>query len=204
MPSNLYCRHFLKQLGSPNSNTKLYNSILALQNEIVINCPSNNKVLGIVSVEDELYSAAIAKALVEFYEIHEEKTLLLNVNMHNDIMPIVFEGKDYQVLEKMTLGKTSKEGFAIYKTLGLEEFSSEVLHSEEFKAYMQKVREHYDHVVLMLPPIPEYRDVLLLKDVMDCAVLITKRDRTEVSKIYECVNFLKKNEIPLATISVVK
>lgn len=197
-------RRFLNRFGTVKNNKKLYNSVLALQNEIVIHHPSSNKVVGVLGIEEELYGVALAKSLAEFYEMHGEKVLLLNVNMHDDIMPVVFNEVEYQVLEKFDAVKFNKDEKIVYKTLGLQEFSSDVLSSEQFGEFMQKAKDHYDHIVLMIPPIGEYRDVLLLKNVIDCAVLTTKRNKTEVSKICEYVNFLKRNAVPLASISFIK
>ena len=61
-----------------------------------------------------------------------------------------------------------------------------ILHSARFEELLTKLKEEYDNIILLLPPMQAYSDAMIVADKVDGMVLVAevgKSKRTDVATV---------------------
>ena len=185
------------------SNKKLYNSIVKLQNDLVVYANTYPKVIAIVSPFDRVYNSLMAKSIAEVYAHNNKKTLLIDLDMHTPTMDKLFKLENEKSIldiayknDKNAINKVSDNLDVILARV--ETYQANFLVSNEFKQALMQLKDLYDHIVVILPPILDNQDILLIKEYLDVVLLVSKKDETTIKEINKAVRFIKINRINFA------
>ncbi|MCH5180073.1 MAG: hypothetical protein J1F32_02525 [Erysipelotrichales bacterium] len=193
--------YFNDAVNNVIANEKLYNSIIKLQNELVVFMNRQPKVVAIVAPRDRRHSSLMAKAVSEVYAFNNEKTLLMDLDMHEPTINKLYNLDSEKSLIDLVQEDPKEMALKINEYLDVvvsktETYQAKFLVSNEFKDIMSKLKDGYDHIIVVLPPVLENQDVLLLNDSLDAVVLVTKKNETIIKDIKSSINFLKSNKLP--------
>ena len=192
--------HFYAAVNNIINNDKLYNSIIKLQNELVMLLNHEPKVVAIVAPIARSHSSLMAKAISEVYAHNNEKTLLIDLDMHEPTLDKIYNLNCDESAENSN-ENTNKAPIKINDYLDVaishtKVYQAKFLVSDEFKKTIELARTNYNHVIILLPPVLENHDILLLKNELDAIVLSTKKEETLIKDIEKSIEFFKINKLP--------
>lgn len=182
-------------------NKKLYDGIAKLQNDIAMYSDGKNKMIAITAPNNHLHSVLLAKSLATFFQNQDEKVLLLNMNMDENLT----EYDDLLDAKVVDLKNVSFEenGLTIH-TLEKSNKSAEVLFSPLFKEYIEKANKTFDRIVIVVPPVNSHCDILAIKEYIDSSTVVAVKDETLLVDILKANDFIKENNIPFKGITLLK
>lgn len=199
-----------KNLLNVNNNDELFAAITTLQNEI--NVGFDTKVIAVTSIKNDALAAAFGKALSDAYVKNESSALIIDANMYNPQLEGLLE-----------LGDASKSDLVVedgsvvggYKLFNLSPKNAVVCIDKQVYpgvAYKNKAihkiikdnEKSYEHFIVLVPSIKDHKELVLLSDVVDAVVLVTKRSATKKQHIFDAVRFCELNKLPLAKTVVIK
>lgn len=185
------------------NNEKLYNSIIKLQNELVVLMNREPKVVALVTPKTSMHSSLMAKAISEVYASNNEKTLLIDLDLHEPTIDKLYNLNCDKSIADMTIENAKDVVVKINDYLDvvvsqIKTYQAKFLASNDFKNVIMSLKENYEHIVVVLPPVLENQDILLLKESVDAVVLTTKKNETKIKDIKESIAFLKVNKLPYA------
>lgn len=196
---------FIEKCNLFEDNAKLKQSVLNMYNGLATFGNNNNQTIAITSIANNIYSVSIAIALYKLFVEKQESTLLLNLDMHNEILkeeiftPLntIFTDVGDKV-DEMLDGKP--------KTLALSsnDFVADVLKSEALNKIITKAKQNYRRIIIIVNNIDETKDMFLLKDIIDTSTIVVKRNNTLLKSIFDNVEFIKENHIPFSGITYIK
>lgn len=196
---------FIEKCNLFEDNAKLKQSVLNMYNGLATFGNNNNQTIAITSIANNVYSVSIAIALYKLFVEKEESTLLLNLDMHNEILkeevfaPLntVFADVNDKVDEMM-------DGKSKALALSSKDFASDVLKSDTLNKIITKAKKNYRRIIIIVNNIDETKDIFLLKDIIDTSTIVVKRNNTLLKSIFDNVEFIKENHIPFSGITYIK
>lgn len=196
---------FIEKCNLFEDNAKLKQSVLNMYNGLATFGNNNNQTIAITSIANNIYSVSIAIALYKLFVEKQESTLLLNLDMHNDILkeeifaPLntIFTDVGDKV-DEMLDGKSKA------LALSSNDFVADVLKSETLNKIITKAKQNYRRIIIIVNNIDETKDIFLLKDTIDTSTIVVKRNNTLLKSIFDNVEFIKENHIPFSGITYIK
>ncbi len=196
---------FIEKCNLFEDNAKLKQSVLNMYNGLATFGNNNNQTIAITSIANNIYSVSIAIALYKLFVEKQESTLLLNLDMHNDILkeeifaPLntIFTDVGDKV-DEMLDGKSKA------LALSSNDFVADVLKSEALNKIITKAKQNYRRIIIIVNNIDETKDMFLLKDTIDTSTIVVKRNNTLLKSIFDNVEFIKENHIPFSGITYIK
>lgn len=196
---------FIEKCNLFEDNAKLKQSVLNMYNGLATFGNNNNQTIAITSISNNVYSVSIAIALYKLFVEKEESTLLLNLDMHNEILkeeiftPLntIFTDVGDKV-DEMLDGKPKA------LALSSNDFVADVLRSEALNKIITKAKQNYRRIIIIANNIDETKDMFLLKDIIDTSTIVVKRNNTLLKSIFDNVEFIKENHIPFSGITYIK
>ena len=197
----------IDSLLNVKDNDELFEMLTTLQNEISVGF--NTNVVAITGIKGEELTAAFAKAFGEAYGLNGSETLLVDANLYNpSLIKLLNAGEDEGDIEVSDKDQQYKITYIDDKLSALA-LNKQIYPSELFKSgLIQKaIKEHideYKHFVIIVPEIKNHKEVFLLKDIIDSIVLLTFKDITRKKDIFDAIQFMRANELPLAKTVLLK
>lgn len=196
---------FIEKCNLFEDNAKLKQSVLNMYNGLATFGNNNNQTIAITSIDNNIYSVSIAIALYKLFVEKQESTLLLNLDMHNEILkeeiftPLntIFTDVGDKV-DEMLDGKPKA------LALSSNDFVADVLKSEALNKIITKAKQNYRRIIIIVNNIDETKDMFLLKDIIDTSTIVVKRNNTLLKSIFDNVEFIKENHIPFSGITYIK
>ena len=196
---------FIEKCNLFEDNAKLKQSVLNMYNGLATFGNNNNQTIAITSIANNIYSVSIAIALYKLFVEKQESTLLLNLDMHNEILkeeiftPLntIFTDVGDKV-DEMLDGKPKA------LALSSNDFVADVLKSEALNKIITKAKQNYRRIIIIVNNIDETKDMFLLNDIIDTSTIVVKRNNTLLKSIFDNVEFIKENHIPFSGITYIK
>ena len=204
-------RDALDYLSHVNSDASLFENLTKLQNEI--NVYFDTKVLAVTSVDDDVLAAAFAKALADTYGMNGSAALIIDANLYNPSLEdyiqkhsntdtITIAEKNEMLSgynRKLALGGNVKTVCLDKQTYPGNTYKDRAVHN-----IIESSKNGYEHIIVLVPSVKEHQDVVLLKDIINSAIVVTKRNVTKKEDIYNAIQFFRINELPLAKTILIK
>ena len=204
-------RNNLDYLSQVNSDDSLFENLTALQNEI--NVYFDTKVLAVSSIDDDVLAAAFGKALADAYGRNGSKTLVIDANLYNPSLEAYVEkhskGDTITIAEKSeTLSGSNREtpllGNVKIISLDKQIYPGNAFKEKAVHKLIENNKGDFEHIVVLVPSIKEHKDIVLLSDIINSALLVVERNVTKKEDIFNAIQFFKVNELPLAETVVIK
>ena len=186
--------------------SELFTRLTALQNEININ--HDTKIVAVTSINSDYLTAAFAKALADTYALNRSSALIIDANLYNPCLYgltkqyIGVESSDSSLSGIVKINRLNEKVTTICidkQVYPTDTFKSGVIHN-----LIKEYSGPFDHVILLVPALKEHKEVVLFKDVINSVLLVTQRNVTKKKDIYESLQFLATNNIPVAKTIVLK
>ncbi len=196
---------FIEKCNLFEDNAKLKQSVLNMYNGLATFGNNNNQTIAITSIANNVYSISMAIALYKLFVEKEESTLLLNLDMRNEVLkdevfaPLNITYADVNVkVDEMLDGKSKA------LALSSNDFVADVLKSEALNKIITKAKKNYRRIIIIVNNIDETKDIFLLKDIIDTSTIVVKKNSTLLKSIFDNVEFIKENHIPFSGITYIK
>lgn len=198
-------------LSNFRKESPLFEKFISLQNEI--NVTHDTKVIAVTSIENDLLTAAFANAFALTYSYNDSKALIIDANMYNPSLKEVLcqsKSSDCIVSENNdTKSRLDHETIVINEKLDALCFDKQIYPGNVFKSkaiqdIIKKESNKYEHFIILVPSINDHKEVVLLKDILESIILITRKDITKKKDIYEAIAFFKMNELPIAKTIIIE
>ena len=181
---------FIEKCNLFEDNAKLKQSVLNMYNGLATFGNNNNQTIAITSIANNIYSVSMAIALYKLFGEKEESTLLLNLDMHNEILKEeVFAPLNTTYADVNDKVDEMLDGKSKVLALSSNDFVADVLKSEALNKIIAKAKT---------------KDIFLLKDIIDTSTIVVKRNSTLLKSIFDNVEFIKENHIPFSGITYIK
>ncbi len=131
------------------------------------------------------------------------KTLLLDTDLRKPRIHSVFGQKRFPGLTDYFFGQTQFEGVLrqspvnnlYYITSGtIPPNPSEILGSPQMEAFMKRLRNEFDYVILDSPPLIAVTDSEILARLVDGSIIVTSANFTEIELMEKAVDVLKQDQ----------
>ena len=200
----------IENLLKVKTNKDLLKGLTFMQNDVTVGF--NTKVIAITSLGDDDLAAAFAKAFGDVYSLNNASYFIIDANLYNPCLNKVLglQNDDSSFLELRD--GTSRENVrgifpnAKNKIVSMDKsiYPSDVYKN---KAVHQIVNENislFDHIIIIVPSIKKYKEIILLKDILGAVLLITQRNKTKKEDVFNAIQFCQDNQLPLAKTIIVK
>ncbi len=170
-----------------------------LQNEISVEY--NTKVLVVTSIDEDDIAAVFAKAMSEAYLANGSNVLLIDANLYNPLLKTYIQGSEgsSEGTDIQSLGE--KNGAVFMKK---ETYPSIVYKSGCIEQLIKDNSEKYEHIIVLVPSIKEHKEIVLLRDVIDSVLLVTRRNVTKKGDIFYALSFCAEEKIPVSKTVILK
>ena len=193
-----------------NGKESVLDSITVLQNEI--NVGYNTKVIAVTSIENDALAAGFAKAMSDGYVRNSSSALIIDANMYNPKLSELLKlenGKEDDLLVEDGSSVGGYQQVSLSKKNAVICVNKQVYPGEAYKnkAIHKLIKDNeglYEHFIVLVPSIKDHKEIYLLKDIIDCIVLVTRRNYTKKKDIFEAAQFCRDNKLPLAKTVVTK
>ena len=189
------------------NNEELFIALTALQNEISVGF--NTKIIAVVGIKGEELTAAFSKGFGEAYALNGSKSLVIDANLYNpSLARLLNNGEDEGDVEVVDNNQQYKITTLSDKLSALS-LSKQIYPSELFKSgiIQNAIKEHkneYEHFVIIVPEIKNHKEIFLLADIIECIVLLTFKNITRKKDIFDAIQFMNANKLPLAKTVLLK
>lgn len=171
--------------------------LTALQNEISI--AFDTKVLAITSVGEDKLSSAFAKAMGDNYVENNSSACIIDANLYEPCLKELLH--DDAAEEKMINAINEKIAVAYFPK---EIYPSVVYKAGEVDKLIEEAKKKYEHVLVLVPSVKEHKEVALLKDKIDSALLVSMRSVSKKADIYYALSFFAEAGIPVSRTVILK
>mgnify|MGYP004674897785 FL=1 len=90
----------------------------------------------------------------------------------------------------------------IYSTTN--KLTAEQLHSDNFLNMLNYGKSNYDYVIMLVTPVLVNNDLFALKDDFDASIIVAKKEETILKNIYASIDLIKRNDLPLLGVVLLK
>ena len=198
----------INTLLNVKDNEELFTSLTTLQNEISVGF--NTKVVAITGIKGEELTAAFSKGFGEAYALNGSKTLVVDANLYEPHLTTLLNtsGEDEGDVEIKDKNQQYKI-ISISDKLSALSLTKQIYPSELFKSgiIQNAIKEHkdeYEHFIIIVPEIKNHKEIFLLADIIECIVLLTFKDITRKKDIFDAIQFMNVNKLPLAKTVLLK
>lgn len=198
----------INTLLNVKDNEELFTSLTTLQNEISVEF--NTKVVAITGIKGEELTAAFSKGFGEAYALNGSKTLVVDANLYEPHLTTLLNksGEDEGDVEIKDKDQQYKI-ISISDKLSALSLTKQIYPSELFKSgiIQNAIKEHkdeYEHFIIIVPEIKNHKEIFLLADIIECIVLLTFKDITRKKDIFDAIQFMNVNKLPLAKTVLLK
>lgn len=196
---------FIEKCNLFEDNAKLKQSVLNMYNGLATFGNNNNQTIAITSIANNVYSISMAIALYKLFVEKEESTLLLNLDMRNEVLKDeVFAPLNITYADVNDKVDEMLDGKSKALALSSNDFVADVLKSEALNKIITKAKKNYRRIIIIVNNIDETKDIFLLKDIIDTSTIVVKRNSTLLKSIFDNVEFIKENHIPFSGITYIK
>jgi len=154
----------------------------------------SNKIIGVTSVLPNEGKTTVAANLAEAIAHAGKTVILIDGDLRNPTLSrLLSPNARIGLLEVLSNIRTAEEaiyrddvtGLAFLPAVLKSRFAhtNEILSSEEFKNLIEKLRKHYDYVIVDFPPVAPVVDVRAGAHVMDSFVCVVEWGRTNISLV---------------------
>ena len=195
----------LNGLLNVKDKKELFDGLTSLQNEISV--AFNTKVVAVAAINDDDLSANFAKAFADAYSLNGLSCLIIDANLYNQKLCNIVGDKSMSVElkeEEKQRQFISLDGKVDAWCLENEIYPSTVYKSGLIQKVIKDNKDRYDHFVLIVPSLKEHKEISLLSDVIDSIIIVTQKNVTIKQRIFEAIQYLKENKMPLAKTVVLK
>lgn len=178
-------------------NETLFAKLTTLQNEISV--AFDTKVLVVASLGDDELAAVFAKGLADAYGLNGSKALVIDANLFE---PSLAKMLGQEAEGENTVKQLSDMVSAIF--MKKETYPSTVYKN---KIVQQLVTEHegeYDHFIILVPSLIDHKEVVLLNDILNSVLLVSRRDVTKKRDIFNALQFCAQEKIPVSKTIILK
>ena len=201
----------LNGLLNVKSDDKLFESMTTLQNEISVSF--NTKVVAIASINDDDLSANFAKAFADTFSRNGSSCLIIDANLYDQKLRALLGevNKSSDDAEVEFKGNSDKDRQFITVDdkvdalcLDNEIYPSKIYKSGLIQKTIKENKDKYEHFILIVPSLKNHKEISLLGDVIESIVLVAQKNVTIKEHIFNAIQYLAANELPLAKTVVVK
>ena len=83
-------------------------------------------------------------------------------------------------------------------------YPSELFKSGIIQNAIKEHKDEYEHFIIIVPEIKNHKEIFLLADIIECIVLLTFKDITRKKDIFDAIQFMNVNKLPLAKTVLLK
>lgn len=176
---NKFIRKKEKDILSFKQDGTVAADIKTLQNELNINYKSNS--ICITSIGNDYLGALFGAVFSQVYTLNGKGNSLIELNSFNpQLESIISSAEKESYLQK--LNQLSLKNY---------DYSSESFNSPEFDEILKKTSKKGEKLIILGPDISEHDDVSLLKEKIDCYLIVVQKNSTMKSTIYKTIQLLK-------------
>ena len=203
--------NLVDSLLNVKENEGMLERITKLQNEI--NVEFDSKIIAVATISDSKLSAALAKALADTYDINESTSLIIDANLYDPcLMDMINVQEDSNSEEIKIKDKSSIEGYKVHQlskntklvSVNKQKYPANFFKNKVIESWIKNEFKDIDHIIIVVPTLQEHKEILLLKDVLKCGLLVTQRGATKKKDIFEAISYFKENDLPLASTVILK
>lgn len=180
----------------------MIDSIVKIQNSI--NIYASSKVIAVAAATTDISLSVVSRALAEVYAMQNQQTILIDCNMYNPTLNNLFDKstieiglnniKDEKLDTNKLINHISKNFDAIFTNE--INYPTEVFKSSQYINFINSVKEHYEHIILVMPELIEHQDILMNKDLITATLLVARKNRVSKKDLFESIQTLEINNIP--------
>ncbi len=185
----------INNLLSVSGKKKIVERITTLQNEISV--AHDTKVIAISSFGDDRLAASFAKAMADVYALNGSGTFIIDANLYNPCLHALIGVEPSSEVQKIDMGN----GFV---HLSKEIYPSIVFKNGSIQKLISSGLEDYDHVILLVPSVLEYKEISLLSREIDSAILVSRQNVTKKRHIFDALQFCLETGISVSKVIVLK
>ena len=164
---------------------------VGLQNSL--NAVYKTKVIGVFSLEDSSVSKVFAVAFADAYVENNEKVLLVDGDLYT--RPI----SDFALETEEKSGKSK----AIHKlsdgvdyiSFSTDSYVSSIYRKGAVQKEIEKQKEKYDHIVVLLPSVVSHKEIALTSELLDVSLMLTFKNKTNLKDVFNINQFFKTANI---------
>ena len=188
----------------------IFDSMTTLQNEISVSF--DTKVIAITAVTDDDLAASFAFSFAYSYSMNGFSALVIDANLYNQRLSNLLENKilvnGSDSIEFKDENKDRKV-FSVDKNIDVLCLNNEIYPSIVFKEgtiqeHIRNKIDQYDHFIIIVPPLLHHKELLLLGDIVQSILLVAQKNVTLKKHIFETIQFLRINQMPLAKTVILK
>ncbi len=193
-------------LVNANSNEAMLNQLTVLQNEISVSFEM--KVAAICGVNNDKLSTAFARSYAEAYARNGFSSLIIDANLYEPVLASYINGddnvefNDEKSKKTFKLTKVSEKIDAI--CMDKEIYPSIVYKEGTVQRLIDDNKDKYDYFIVIMPSIKHHKEISLISDAINSVILITQKDVTIKKDIFDAIQYLSVNQLPLAKTVVLK
>lgn len=184
--------------------------LVEIQNHI--NIYGDSKVIAICSSVNYRFSMLFANSLAKEYISEGSSVLLVDTNMYNPCLNNIYMHKEGDLDSSVANIQNGDIGQRIHKESDKlfilsskeEKLPSSVLKSENFQTFLDEAKTKYDHIILVLPPVYEHQDILLLKQHITSCLIMVQKNKISKQQLFDSTKTLEKNDISCSGICYVE
>lgn len=151
----------------------------------------NTSVIAFTSIDDGNSVIDFAKQFADVYASNNVKCLVMDANLYKPLLGL----KETDKIIKST-------GCVDMISYSQRKYPYEFFKDQKFISEIEKYKKEYSHILLVLPNVFEHKEMSILKDVIDCSLLICRKDEDNREVVYNAVSYLKDNDLKLAKVVV--
>ncbi len=182
---------------------KLQASILEFRNKLTAVQGKYAKIIGIMAPVIHVNAAYMSKMIADTFARDGEKVLLIDACMHDSKLDKFYGVTNVKTLSQMAAEELNNNDLLIkindcldLVIAGYTNYPTKVLQSRQFYQFINESKDRYDRIILLLPPILKYQDIFLLKDNLECVVLVGKKNETKIADIKRAIELLLSRDLP--------
>lgn len=168
-----------------------YNLIKDLQNDI--NLSFDDRIVAIFSADEEKASAEFALEYAKTYAEFCQKTLIIDANMYEPQLLNLLKSQEEEKVIKVS------DDIGAY-CLKPSDYPSEFFKNKELNSIIKNYEKEYRRFVVIVPNVNRHKDILLIKDIYGCSLLVAVKNKTKRSDIYYASQICKENGLKLARV----
>lgn len=177
-------------------------SVIKLTNNIET-FAQGSKTIAITSASDYFYETILSYYLAKAYVDNNKTVLVVETNYVEPLFQDLLASLDEQIKDD------SKEIIKLNKGIDVvfskkAKFSAEKLHSKAFEDLIKNAKKTYDYIILLVTPLEVNNDLFALNKIVDFSLLVAKKDETILANVYQSIEKIKNNKMPLLGVTLIK
>ena len=161
------------------------------------------KTLAITTPKDNFLNTFLGYNLAKYYVNNGKKVLVIEANYKEPILKELVDSiGDEEKEESDGIHHLNNGVDVIYSTTN--KLTAEQLHSDNFLNMLNYGKSNYDYVIMLVTPVLVNNDLFALKDDFDASIIVAKKEETILKNIYASIDLIKRNDLPLLGVVLLK